>query len=243
VKNILAADAKAGLIQWQDYFLHHSQTSGASDMPVYRNNYRLGLKGWLSNTYLQLEALMGDQFLQLAEKYIDQVTLNESNMNEFERGLLITLKAEAPEFYDIGLVDLFINQSYYAANGAAFPFEHLAQLTETQQIDVQFCVAPFVFGVESYLQLDTIWHAYRQANIELARALVGGAAVIPRRFLITRIEFRPEIRRLSDAQAALFDAIQAGLTLGAISEDAQGVLPLWIQEGIVTGITSSSSSL
>lgn len=235
----LQKKSDCGLKAWQHFFLEQAQILDSKQqmMPEHARNYRQGLSGWLNRVYLQMQALVSEQYQVLVDQYLSQVPLNCLNRGGFEHDFILVVKEQAPQLFDLAKTDLLIHTSYCSADHEGFPHPLFASLPAQAQLQAVFQLAPSILTFESGLPLDRIWSLYKSGQASTAQDLLFSedTRAVDVAFMVFRPEYQPVVVRMNRAEQKLVALLREQVCLGALPEDTQTIVPGWIQSGKIVG--------
>jgi len=204
---------------------------------IYQNNVRGALQGCLAQIYPICCTILGEPyFKQLAKGYIQHHPSRQSDLNgyggEFSVFLSIQCqqRSELFEFSylgDLAQLEWLYHAVYYAASPSVFDFDVFAQLSESQQANTIFQLAPcFEFMVSDYPIL-SIWQLNRLNMTEQPPVLFHAERVG-----IFRQDYQISVFELDEVDVRALSLIKAGKTLQALVQaNLDPSLPEFIQKG------------
>lgn len=164
--------------QLADDFLAQLKSSGKlqpeQQLAIYQNNVRGALQKTMAQLYPVCQTILGESyFKQLLRHYIKDHPSQQSDLNRYGEYFPQFIKeqcqqrAELADFVylaDLAQLEWFRQQVYYAANCDAFDFEAFAQLTESQQAELQFSLIPALKLIRSESPVLSIWQMNQHAE-------------------------------------------------------------------------------
>jgi hypothetical protein len=215
--------------------------SPEQQVAVYQNNVRGALQSCLAQIYPVCRTILGERyFAQLAKEYIQINPSRHTNLNQygaFFSDFILQQCQHRPELTEFAyLSDLVTlewryHQVYYAKSSSRFEFESFAHLTEQQQAQSSFQLAPCFQYVASNYPILSIWQQNQtdvQSNQQIALK-AENVAVFRRQNRIELFELEPPILNT-------LALIQTGVTLQALVQaERDQYLPELIQQGWLVG--------
>lgn len=154
-----------------DNFLTHLDPCGnlrpAQQLAIYQNNVRGALQSSLAQVYPVCQKILGDNyFKQLARVYIKHHPSKHPDLNHYGESFSNFLSSQYqqrdelndfPYLSDLARLEWLYQSVYYAAQGSVFDFSAFARLTEQQQAQSTFQIAPCLEFMTSGYPVVSIW--------------------------------------------------------------------------------------
>jgi len=218
--------------------------SPAQQVAVYQNNVRGALQSCLAQIYPVCRTILGEgYFQQLAKGYIQTHPSRHSNLNHYGdefSGFILEQCQQRPELTEFAyLSDLVTlewrtHQVYYAKTSPPFNFEAFAQLTEQQQAQSTFQLAPCFQFLASDYPIMSIWQMNQTATKE-TQAVSPNAENVA----VFRNQNRIEVFELEQSVLNALALIQTGVTLQTLVQaELDRYLPEFIQQGWIVDNSS-----
>jgi hypothetical protein len=214
-------------------------------LSIYQNNVRGALQKTLAQVYPVCRKILGENyFKQLASHYIHHYPSRHHDLNGYGEYFSSFIKAECqqrselndyPYLSDLVLLEWFRQQIYYAAEEAVFDFPAFAQLSEQQQAQTVFQLAPHVRFIHSDFPVVSIWQINQQA-LKQHQTLPSQSESC----CIFRKNNHIEMTVIDTNIYSLLALIKEGATLEKIAQAGQAtLLPELIHRGWVDGFRVS----
>jgi hypothetical protein len=188
---------------------------------VYRNNYRGNLHDTLAGAYPVIEQLVGKDFFRLlARKFIEQYLSHSGNLHHYGEELANFIAnfepaGELAYLPDVAALEWACHCAYFAEDAATLDFDKLAQIPSEHYPELILHVHPACQMVASRYPIAAIWQAHQPgAPCDFHIDLDSG----PCSALVSRKEDIVLVSEFLDADAAWFQSIQAGTSLGAATD-------------------------
>lgn len=208
---------------------------------AYQNNYSGGLIEALKIAYPQVLSLVGDEFFQqLANNYVSHHHMGKENFQQYGdhfsqhiAGLVTENRTfeKVPYLADVAKSDWAIYLSYYAAKRSVFNFSGFSQLDNNTQQKAKLLLADDIHFVYSQWPLSHFWQFYQKSS----QSFELNAPKTVLKFIVHRLEHKPQIEQLSEPQHLVLQAIIRGFSIEHLPESSAEYLPEFIANGWITG--------
>ncbi len=215
--------------------------SPEQQVAVYQNNVRGALQSCLAQIYPVCRTILGERyFTQLAKVYIQIHPSRHANLNQYGESFSDFIlqqsqrRSELTEFAylsDLVTLEWRYHQVYYAKSSSMFEFESFAHLTEQQQAQSSFQLAPCFQCVASNYPILSIWQR-NQTDVQSDQPI----ALKSENVAVFRRQNRMELFELESPILHTLALIQTGGTLQALVQaELDQYLPELIQQGWLVG--------
>lgn len=139
---------------------------------LYRNNFYISCSDYLNNCFPSVAALVGEEFFaQLAKAFIMQQPLTCASIEAFGSKFAAFIRdceqtQSLPYLEAIAELDWGFDKVKSVTEITDFPFQQLQQLTEEQQLKIQFQLTPQTLLINSKLPVLKIWLGIHSGNLD-----------------------------------------------------------------------------
>ncbi len=246
-------DLAYGIVRGQDIpsdmLAENQNYSAQTAIDIYRNNYRGNLHDTLAGAYPVIAQLVGEGFFRLMTREFIAKNLSRSgNLHHYGEqmpGFIEGFKPAQglPYLSDVAKLEWDCHRAYFADDAAPFDIGKLAQISPEQYANLTLHIHPACQVVCSRYPVSAIWHAH-QSDLpdDFSIDLASGASIV----LVYRGDGVVLVNDISEADAKWIQGIQAGATLGNVTDetlhefpdfDLQAALVNLIALGVLTDIT------
>jgi hypothetical protein len=177
---------------------------------IYRNNFLVGVKAYLSDTFKTVQKLVGEKFFNaLSQAYIEHEFPTSGNLHEYGASFstfIAEFKAaeSLPYLAQVANLDWAHHQAYYAIEPKSLDVNELLAQGEAALLSAKVCLKPSVQLLASDYPVDQIW-AQSQDDYkgEFNVDLKSGACQL----LVFRNEWKVQIWRVNDSAWCLLQQL------------------------------------
>ncbi|OZG70184.1 hypothetical protein BTA51_27300 [Hahella sp. CCB-MM4] len=187
-------------------------------LSIYRNNVSTGITNYLREVFPVTEKLVGPEFFDaMCERFLAQDQPGTGDIHQYGSSLPEFMATFGPlsaltYLPDIARLEWHHHRAYYAQEFPALDLNMGQEALLNYKPDLNASV----FLLRSPHPIDTIWQQVRENEDGIKVDLNAGAVAL----LIFRHRQQVQIWNLSDAAAALLEAVKAGHTLSESIEEA-----------------------
>ena len=154
-----------------DAWVGDGEFTAAERLGIYRNNYRLSLRGALADVYPVVHKLVGDGFFAFAaDKFVPQYPSRSGNLHDFGAEFPDFLGAlpEASELVylpDVARLEWAWHEAFHAADTANTDLSLLAEVPAEAHGQVRFAPAHGLSLIVSRWPITRIWEAHQGVDV------------------------------------------------------------------------------
>ncbi|NKC11378.1 MAG: DUF2063 domain-containing protein [Gammaproteobacteria bacterium] len=200
--------------------------SATQRMQIYRNNFRISLRGALAAVYPVVHALVGEGFFAyLAHEFTDRYPSRSGNLHSFGRALPDFLRsfeaaASLPYLPDVAAIEWAWHRAFHAAECPPLDWAALAAVPAEEHAALRFGLHPSVSSFSSPYPAAAIWEAHQSDTVEPVDVAGGGCVGI-----VQRPADEVQVVLLTGGQFALLSALQCGDGFGEACEKTAKAYP------------------
>jgi hypothetical protein len=241
--------------------LRPAPSGGAARLDVYRHAYRARLVGALRDNFEILARALGDEaFDALGRAYVAAHPSSQPSIRWFGHRLAAFMDRSVadddglvphPALADLARMDWALRAAFDAADAPVIGREALATVPGDAWPALRLQLQPSLRCVPLQWAVESAWHVLRE-QADGAEPELPAPEALAHTLLVWRRGLETQWRALSDAEAALLQAVAEGDDFGALCERAAGlvddaeqavplvvgVLQQWLAEGLVSGFAA-----